>query len=75
MYVLDLRPYQAEVGKAKGVLAESEANQEFAARQVALLVSDVLGVRRFSSEEMVDLPPLLRGAGSEAATMARRANP
>lgn len=36
LYVLDLRPYQAEVQKARGDVAESEANLEFARRQVAL---------------------------------------
>jgi membrane fusion protein (multidrug efflux system) len=36
LYVLDVRPYQAEVAKAKGDLAQSEANLEFAKRQVAL---------------------------------------
>lgn len=40
LYILDLRPYQAEVQKARGDLAESEANQEFAARQVALLQAE-----------------------------------
>ena len=37
LYVLDLRPYEAEVGKAKGELAQTEANLEFAKRQVALI--------------------------------------
>jgi membrane fusion protein (multidrug efflux system) len=36
LYILDLRPYQAEVQKARGDVAESEANFEFAKRQVAL---------------------------------------
>jgi len=36
LYILDLRPYQAAVQKARGDLAESEANLEFARRQVAL---------------------------------------
>ena len=36
LYVLDLRPYQADVAKAKGDVAQSEANLEFARRQVAL---------------------------------------
>src|SRR5437867_1907326 len=34
LYILDLRPYQAEVQKAHGDVAESEANLEFAKRQV-----------------------------------------
>jgi membrane fusion protein (multidrug efflux system) len=37
---LDLRPYQAEVQKAKGDLAQSEAMLEFAKRQVALLQAE-----------------------------------
>ncbi|HZU28986.1 MAG TPA: HlyD family efflux transporter periplasmic adaptor subunit, partial [Bryobacteraceae bacterium] len=37
LYVLDLRPYQADVQKARGDVAQSEANAEFARRQVALL--------------------------------------
>ena len=37
LYVLDMRPYQAEVQKARGQLAEAEANLEFARKQVSLL--------------------------------------
>jgi len=37
LYTLDLRPYAAEVDKAKGDLAQSEANLEFARKQVALI--------------------------------------
>jgi membrane fusion protein (multidrug efflux system) len=37
LYVLDLRPYQAEVAKARADVAQSEANLEFARRQVALV--------------------------------------
>ena len=37
LYELDLRPYQADVAKAKGDLAQSEANREFATKQVALV--------------------------------------
>lgn len=40
LYVLDLRPYQAEVAKAAGDLAESEANFNFAKGQVALLQAE-----------------------------------
>ena len=40
LYILDLRPYQAEVAKAKADVAESEANFEFAKRQVALLQAE-----------------------------------
>lgn len=37
LYILDLRPYQADVQKAKGDVAQSEANSEYAAKQVGLL--------------------------------------
>lgn len=37
LYVLDLRPYQAVVEKAKGDLAKAEADEEFAQKQVSLL--------------------------------------
>jgi membrane fusion protein, multidrug efflux system len=40
LYVLDLRPYQAEVAKARADLAESEADLEFAKGQVALLQAE-----------------------------------
>ncbi len=40
LYILDLRPYQAEVAKAAGDLAESEANLDFAKGQVALLQAE-----------------------------------
>ena len=40
LYVLDLRPYQAEVAKAAGDLAESEANLDFARGQVGLLQAE-----------------------------------
>jgi membrane fusion protein (multidrug efflux system) len=36
LYVLDVRPYEAEVAKAKGALEQSQANLEFAKKQVAL---------------------------------------
>ena len=37
LYVLDLRPYEADVAKAQSDVAQSEANVEFARKQVALL--------------------------------------
>ena len=40
LYILDFRPYEAEVEKARGDLSQSHANQEFAARQVALLQAE-----------------------------------
>src|SRR5580692_3722975 len=36
LYVLDLRPYQAALEQAKGNLAQSEADLEFARKQVAV---------------------------------------
>src|ERR1051325_5468139 len=40
LYELDLRPYQADVAKAKGEVAQSEANLEFARKQVALVQAE-----------------------------------
>lgn len=40
LYFLDLRPYEADVQKVRGDLSQSEANHEFAARQVALLQAE-----------------------------------
>ena len=40
LYVLDLRPYEASVEQAKGNLAQSEADLEFAHKQVALLQAE-----------------------------------
>lgn len=40
LYILDLRPYQAEVQKARGDLAQTEASREFARRQVTLLQAE-----------------------------------
>lgn len=40
LYVLDLRPYEAEVKKARADLAESRASQEFAKRQVSILQAE-----------------------------------
>ncbi|MGH8245697.1 MAG: efflux RND transporter periplasmic adaptor subunit, partial [Gammaproteobacteria bacterium] len=40
LYILDLRPSQAAVQKARGDVAESEANLEFAQRQVALVQAE-----------------------------------
>src|SRR4051794_10159662 len=36
LYTLDLRPYDADVSRAKGELGQAEANLEFAKRQVGL---------------------------------------
>jgi membrane fusion protein (multidrug efflux system) len=40
LYILDLRPYAADVDKAKGDVAQSEANLEFAKKQVALIQAE-----------------------------------
>jgi len=40
LYVLDSRPYQAAVEQAKGNLAQSEADLDFARKQVALLQAE-----------------------------------
>ena len=40
LYELDLRPYAADVDKAKGDVAQSEANLEFAKKQVALIQAE-----------------------------------
>jgi membrane fusion protein (multidrug efflux system) len=40
LYILDLRPYQAEVSKARADVAESEASVAFAEKQVALLQAE-----------------------------------
>jgi membrane fusion protein (multidrug efflux system) len=40
LYVLDLRPYQAAVEQAKGNVAQSEADLEYARKQVALLQAE-----------------------------------
>lgn len=40
LYILDLRPYEADVAKAQGDVAQSEANVELAQRQVLLLQAE-----------------------------------
>lgn len=40
LYTLDLRPYAADVQKAKADLAQNEANLEFAKKQVALVTAN-----------------------------------
>jgi membrane fusion protein (multidrug efflux system) len=40
LYVLDVRPYEAAVEQAKGNVAQSEADLEFARKQVALLQAE-----------------------------------
>ncbi len=40
LYILDLRPYEADVQKLHGELSQGVANQEFASRQVGLLQAE-----------------------------------
>ncbi len=40
LYVLDQRPYEAEVSRNKGLVAQARANLEFAQRQVALMQAE-----------------------------------
>ena len=40
LYVLDVRPYEAAVAQAKGNVSQSEADLEFARKQVALLQAE-----------------------------------
>jgi membrane fusion protein (multidrug efflux system) len=40
LYVLDLRPYQADVQKARGDLGQAEANSEYATKQVGLIQAE-----------------------------------
>src|SRR5258707_4506870 len=37
LYILDLRPYEADVQRLRGEVSEGDANKEFASKQVALL--------------------------------------
>src|SRR5215813_6449358 len=40
LYVLDLRPFQAQVQQARGTLKQTEADLDFARRQVSLLQAE-----------------------------------
>jgi membrane fusion protein (multidrug efflux system) len=65
LYILDLRPYQAEVAKARAELAQSEANLDFARRQVALQQAEadlaVAEANLFKTEQDVArLEPLVK---------------
>lgn len=40
LYILDLRPYEADVAKAQADVAQSAANAEYASKQVALLQAE-----------------------------------
>jgi membrane fusion protein (multidrug efflux system) len=65
LYVLDKRPYEAALDQAKGNLAQSEADLDFAQKQVALLQAQAnLGVAQANSvkaQQDVDrLTPLVQ---------------
>jgi membrane fusion protein, multidrug efflux system len=84
LYILDLRPYEAEVAKANGDVAQSEANVEFAKQQVALLQAQAdlaqAEANELKSKQDVDrLTPLVKqDAASQQdlddATAALKAN-
>src|SRR5215471_12356385 len=65
LYVLDLRPYEADVQKFRGELSQSEANKEFASKQVALLQAEAdlaqAQANRLKAQQDVDrLRPLVK---------------
>ncbi len=78
LYVLDLRPYQAAVEQAKGNLAQSEADLEFARKQVALLQAEanlaVAQANLLKAQQDYDrLTPLVKDeAAAQAGTGRRR---
>jgi membrane fusion protein (multidrug efflux system) len=84
LYILDLRPYEAEVAKANGDVAQSEANVEFARTQVALLQAQAdlaqAEANELKAKQDVDrLTPLVKqDAASQQdlddATVALKAN-
>ena len=65
LYTLDLRPYSAEVDKAKGEVEQAQANQEFARRQVQLLqaeadLAQVKANRLKAQQDVKRLQPLVK---------------
>src|SRR5437762_338546 len=65
LYILDLRPYEADVQKLHGELSQSEANREFASKQVALLQAEAdlaqVQANLFKAQQDVDrLRPLVK---------------
>jgi membrane fusion protein (multidrug efflux system) len=65
LYVLDLRPYEADVQKLRGELDEGQANKEFATKQVALLQAEAdlaqAQANQLKSQQDVDrLRPLVK---------------
>jgi membrane fusion protein (multidrug efflux system) len=84
LYVLDLRPYEAAVQQAKGNLHQSEADLEFARKQVALLTAQAnlasAEANLVKAEQDVDrLTPLVKADAAsqqelDAASAALKAN-
>lgn len=84
LYVLDLRPYEADVAKAQGDVAQSEANAEFAKKQVALLQAEAdlaqAEANELKAQQDVDrLTPLVKADAAsqqdlDAATAQLNAN-
>jgi membrane fusion protein (multidrug efflux system) len=84
LYVLDLRPYEAEVAKAQGDVAQGEANVELAQRQVLLLQAEAdlaeAEANELKSQQDVDrLTPLVKADAApkqdlDAATAQLKAN-
>lgn len=65
LYILDLRPYAAEVDRAKGGLAQAHANEEFARRQVGLIqaeadLAQVKANRLKAQQDVNRLQPLVK---------------
>ena len=65
LYVLDLRPYQAAVEQAKGNLAQSEADLEYARKQVAVAQAEanlaVAQANRLKAQQDFDrIAPLVK---------------
>lgn len=65
LYTLDLRPYTAEVDRARGELAQAHANQEFAKRQVLLIqaeadLAQVKANRLKAQQDVARLRPLVK---------------
>jgi membrane fusion protein (multidrug efflux system) len=84
LYVLDLRPYEADVAKAQGDVAQGEANVELAQRQVLLLQAEAdlaeAEANELKSQQDVDrLGPLVKADAApkqdlDAATAQLKAN-
>ncbi len=65
LYVLDVRPYQAALEQAKGNLAQSEADLEFARKQVAVAQAEanvaVSQANRLKAQQDLDrIAPLVK---------------